>query len=115
MSKKHVDEYFNKVVHDYKEMLDTIHELEEECSKGLVDPDKVEQMKELIKPLKNNYMTLSWIMYLFNQPNKKQKKRKYEQVQLPIMNNIDPKNERHPEAIHEENKKVINELKDIFK
>lgn len=114
MSKKHFDEYFNSVVHDYKEMLDCIRDLEEECTKGLVDPDRVEQMKELIKPLKNNYMTLSWVMYLLNQPNKKKKKKKYEQVNLPIMNKIDPHKEKDPKAIHKENEAVIEELKTLF-
>lgn len=114
MSKKHFDEYFNQVVSDYKEMLDTIKDLEEECNKGLVHPDKVEQMKELIKPLKNNYMTLSWVMYLLNQPNRKQKKKKYEQVQLPVITKIDPDKERSPESIHQENLDTITSLKDSF-
>jgi len=114
MSKKHFDEYFYNVCNDYAEMLNTIHDLEEECNKGLISPERLDQMKELIQPLKNNYMTLSWVRYLLNQPNRKQKKKKYEQVQLPIMNKIDPNKERTPEAIYNENKETINNLKNIF-
>ena len=114
MSKKHFDEYFNSVVANYKEMLDTIHELEEECNKGLVDPDKLENMKELVKPLKENYLTLSWVMYLLNQPNKAKKKRTYERVALPQMDKIDPEKERHPDAIIKENKETIENIKTMF-
>lgn len=114
MSKKHFNNYFNSVAENYKEMLETLHELEEECNKGLVDPDKVNQMEELIAPLKNNYMTLSWVMYLLNQPNREIKKKKYERVALPQMNKIDPNRERSPEAIIKENKQTIDNLKITF-
>ena len=111
MAKRHVDEYFNHIVSDYKEMLDTLHDLEKECNEGLVSPDNLEQMKQMIIPLKNNYMTISWIMYLLNMPNKEKKRRKYEQVQLPIMNEIDPNKERTLESITEEDKEIIEKLK----
>lgn len=115
MSKKHVDEYFNSVVSNYKEMLDALHDLEEECSTGLVDPDMVEQMKTMIKPIKENYMTLSWIMFLFNMPNKKEKKKKYEKEMNPLMRKIDPNKTYTPENILKNNKETIKDLSLIFK
>lgn len=111
MSKKHVDEYFNKIVADYKEMLDTLKDMEEECSNGLIHPDKIEQMKQIIIPLRDNYMTLSWIMFLLNKPAKKQKQKKYEHMLENKMNDIDPDKTRTPNAIHNENKDIIDQLK----
>ena len=114
MSKKHFDEYFNSVVNDYKEMVDTIHELELECSQGLVDPDRVEQMKALVEPIKQNYMTLSWVMFLLNKPNKKKKEKKYNKMLINKIDLIDPNKERSPEAIKEMNKNYIKTLKNVY-
>ena len=114
MSKRHLDEYFNKIVTDYKEMLDTIKELEEECNKGLVHPDKLEQIKEAVKPLKENYMTLSWVMFLLNKPNRKNKSKRYEESEKNKMKKIDPKKERSPESVFKENKETIENIKNIF-
>jgi len=51
--------------------------MEEEASKGLLDPDKLIQMKSYIEPIKINYQRISYIMYLLNKPVKKSKEKKY--------------------------------------
>jgi hypothetical protein len=41
MSKKDVNAYFNKICEDYHELIETLHEMEEEASKGLLSPEKL--------------------------------------------------------------------------
>ena len=59
MSKKDVYAYYNKMCNDYSEMINTIHELEEYAQNGMVSPEKLENMKLIMEPLKQNYMKLS--------------------------------------------------------
>lgn len=108
MSKKHVDEYFNVIANQYHEMLESLKEIEEECNKGLMDPDRLEQIKTMITPLKENYMRISYIMFLLNQPNREKKVKKYQEQNKKLLNNI-PKKDRL-EGIQEENKKTIENI-----
>lgn len=70
MAIKDVEEYYNSVCQDYTDMIEALHDMEEEATKGLISPDQLEQMKESIIPLKTNYMRISYIMYLLNKPTK---------------------------------------------
>ena len=49
MSKEHVDAYYQEVCQNYIEMNEAIKDMEDECNKGLVDPDKLEEMKQAAK------------------------------------------------------------------
>ena len=111
MSKKDVDNYFNEMVDSYHEMILSLKELEEEASKGLIDPDKLEQMKLAIEPLKVNYQRVSYIMYLLNKPTKKRKHKKYDSMNSNLLNSIENRNTLN--AVIEENKQVISEIKKV--
>lgn len=108
MSKKHVDEYFNVVADQYHDMLEALKDMEEECTKGLLDPDRLEQMKKLIEPLKQNYMRISYIMFLLNKPNRTKKEKRYIDQQNKFLNSI-PEKDRL-EGIKEENKKIVDSI-----
>ena len=73
MAKRHVVDYFNKIANQYKDMLDELKDFEKECNSGLVEPEKFEQFKQILQPIKNNYMMWSYAMYLLNLPNNKKK------------------------------------------
>lgn len=73
MAKRHVVDYFNKVANQYKDMLDELKDFEKECNSGLVEPEKFEQFKQILQPIKNNYMMWSYAMYLLNLPNNEKK------------------------------------------
>lgn len=78
MSKKDVDIYFNQICKDYHDLIDTLHDMEEEANKGLLDPDKLIQIKSYIEPIKINWQRISYIMYLLNKPAKKSKQNRYQ-------------------------------------
>ena len=72
-------------------------------------PDRLEQFKQTLQPVKLNYQTLSWIKFLLNKPNKKQKQEKYTNQQKSFLEAIG--NERSPENVLKENKTTIEKLK----
>lgn len=108
MAKRHVDEYFNVVSNQYADMLAALREMEEESSKGLLDPDRIEQMKIIIEPLKTNFMRISYIMYLLNKPNRERKSRRYEEQNKRLLQKIGK--EHTLEAVEFENDEVIGQV-----
>ena len=77
MSKKHVEEYFKVIADQYLEMIDLLKELEQQYETNIIEPERLDKIKESIIPLKTNYQRISYIMYLLNMPNKKEKQKKY--------------------------------------
>lgn len=108
MSKKHVEEYYRKICDDYHEMIVALQDMEKEFNEGMVSPDAVDNMKKLIEPIKDNYMTISWIMYLLNQPEKSSKHYGYAQRQRKFTASLDPA--KSTENIHSENKKIVTSM-----
>ena len=108
MSKKDVDEYYTKVCADYKQLRETLTELEQEFKNSVQDVDKIEQVRKMVEPLKVNYERISYIMYLFNKPVRRKKKFSYEFQNKKRLNNF---SNSSLEDIHNENQEVIQNLK----
>lgn len=111
MSKEHVDAYYQEVCQNYIDMNEAIKDLEEECNNGLVDPDKLEEMKKLIEPLKNNYMTLSYIMFLLNKPKRKNKEKQYVRQNEKLLKIIPTENTKS--GVLKQNEEVIESIKSL--
>lgn len=112
MAVRHVVEYFNQVADQYQEMLDNIRDLEQDVANNLTDPELLDRIKQMAEPVKNNYMTLSYIMYLLNMPNRKEKEKRYTQMNKKLLSTIDEKNTKN--GILEKNQRTIESLsKDI--
>ena len=108
MAKKDVDIYFRQICEDYHELIETLHEMEEEVNKGMLDPDKLEQLKKTIEPMKINWQRISYIMFLLNKPTRKQKVNKYEKQNIKMFHDNSTLN-----AVHEENMNCLNQIKNI--
>ena len=74
MAVKDVVEYYNQVANQYTLLIEDLKDFEKECQEGIVEPEKLDQIKDNIQPLINNYNTLSYIMFLLNQPTRKEKR-----------------------------------------
>lgn len=110
MAKKDVDIYFNQICQDYRELLDTLKDMEEEVSKGLLDPDKLVQMKEYIEPIKINWQRISYIMFLLNKPAKNKKQERYTNQNKKLLKEDSTLND-----VHEENIEQINKIKQVLR
>lgn len=85
MSIKHFNEYYDQICNQYFQLQQTLQDLSEEVSNGMVEPERIEQIKQTILPVENNYKTLSYIKYLLNMPNKKSKLNKYKNQQKKLV------------------------------
>ena len=107
MSKKDFDKEFIQIENQYLEMLENLKDMEKELADGLVNPDLLEQMKEIIKPLRTNYEMWNYIKFLLNKPTKKKKEEKYKNQNKKLMVKM-----KTLEKTKEENNKVLDELKE---
>lgn len=108
MAKRHVDEYFDIIANQYSDMLANLREIEEACQTGMLDPDRLENIKILMKPLKENYMRISYIMFLLNKPNRESKIKRYEEQNKKLLEKIGKENTL--EAIEDENNEIIGQI-----
>ena len=74
---KDVVEYYKQVTQSYNEMRDELRDAEELLLDNSVTPEVVENLKQMVAPIKLNYETLSYFMYLLNKPAKKEKQERY--------------------------------------
>lgn len=112
MSVKHFKKYYNEVCNQYMEMIDDLKEFEQMASNNIIEPERLESIKQEMIPLKSNYQTLSYISYLLNLPNKKDKQKKYERVNKHLLKISKGKQEKD---IINENNKTLNNIKNSFK
>lgn len=110
MSKKDVDKYFNKICDDYHELIETLHEMEDAVSKGLLDPDRLEQLKLTIEPMKINWQRISYIMYLLNKPTKKSKYERYANQNKKLI-----QDNSSLDDIEKENKNCIQNIQNMIR
>lgn len=112
MSVKHVVQYFNQVAQQREDALKTIQEVDEMCANNVLSPERLEEIKNNvqlnIQPILENYMTLSYIMYLLNMPNKKEKQKKYIKQNRKQVESIPYKNTQ--DGVMEENNNAIKNI-----
>lgn len=115
MSVRDVKEYYLSVVRDYKDMLQELQDFEIELQHDLVSPEKIEDLKQLIEPIKNNYQTLSYIIYLLNKPqrNDKVKQAKYAKQHKKDISFIDPKFTK--DGILKQNQDTLSKIRNFNK
>ena len=78
MSIKHFNEYYKELESNYIEMVNGLRELEDTCVNQMVTPEMIEQYKLTLQPIKDSYLTLQYVKYLLDKPNKKSKQGRYE-------------------------------------
>lgn len=108
MARKDFDEYYNKICEQYYQLQEVLKDLSEELSNGLVEPERVSQLKQTILPVENNYKTLGYIKYLLDKPTRKSKHKKYQQMNNKLLKECEGKTE---EDLVNENNSIINNLK----
>lgn len=111
MAVKHIKEYYEQVCDQYVLMNEELRDFQKEVENGLVEPERLDNLKKVIEPLKNNYMTLSWIMYLLNQPNRDSKERAYQQRNKKFIESLDKNFNK--ESIMKQNEDVIKSIGEV--
>ena len=109
MALKHIIKYYNQICDQYQQMIDEIKDFEEEAKKGLIEPERLDKIKEDIAPMKDNYQRWSYMMYLLNLPTRADKESKYKRQNKKLLASIEEKNKIT--SVIEENNQVINNIK----
>lgn len=78
MARKHFDDYYNKVYKQYTELQVALADMSAEVDAGMMPPERVEQLKQTILPVKNSFESLSYIRYLLDKPARKSKHAQYD-------------------------------------
>lgn len=113
MSKKHVEEYYAKMVADYTEMKTVLDELQKNATEETADTylNQINVIKEQVQLLEANYKRLAYIIFLLNEPNKKSKQPGYFRREHKKLDAI-PKEHRE-ESVEKENSDILDNIKNI--
>lgn len=111
MAVKHIKEYYEQVCEQYVQMNEELRDFQKEVENGLVEPERIDNLKAVIEPLKNNYMTLSWIMYLLNKPQRDSKEKSYERRNRKLRESLDKNFSK--ESILKQNEAVIKSVGEV--
>lgn len=112
MSVKHIKEYYNQVVSDYHSMKQDLADMEKELADKLVSPEQLEQLRLLAAPVTQNYETLSYYMYLLNQPNKSVKQDRYKKAHKHLVEAAGSRTKQGVLAENQQSKQGLKELKE---
>lgn len=107
MARKDFDQYYNQICSQYFELQEVMKDLSEEVSNGMIEPERIEQLKQTIVPVENNYRTLGYIKYLLDKPTRKSKHAKYNQMNKKLLKQCEG---RTQEDLVKENNEVISHL-----
>lgn len=111
MAVKHIKEYYEQVCNQYVQMNEELRDFQKEVENGLVEPERIDNLKKMIEPLKNNYMTLSWIMYLLNKPQRDSKEKSYQKRNKKFIESLDKNFDKS--AILKQNDEVIKSIGEV--
>ena len=111
MAVKHIKEYYEQVCNQYIQMNEELKDFQKEVENGLIEPERIENLKKIIEPLKNNYMTLSWIMYLLNKPQRYSKEKGYRERNKKLLQSLDKNFSK--ESIMKQNDEVIKRIGEV--
>ena len=113
MSVKHIRDYYNQICNQREELIQELKDFEVEAQNGMIEPERLDKIRESIQPLMDNYERISFIMYLLNRPNKKEKNKKYDKQCSKSLKKLSKANST--DASIEENKNVLNNVGKIIK
>ena len=105
MSVKAVKKYYNQICEQYQEMMENIHDLEAEAAQGMVEPERIERLKDQVAPIKQNYERWSYMMFLLNQPERTAKQPRYKDQNRRLLNSLNKNNSL--ESVLEENREAL--------
>lgn len=86
MARRDFDDYYNKIASQLFELDKVFKDLSAEADAGMVEPERIEQLKVTIEPIRTSYHTLSYIKYLLDKPTRKSKHGRYDDQSKKVLN-----------------------------
>jgi len=108
MARRDFDAYYNKIASQLFELDKVFKELAEEADAGMVEPERLEQVKKTIEPIKNSYQTLCYIKYLLDMPARKNKRSRFSKQNKKLLNDS---RGSHSKDVIDRNDQILKGLK----
>lgn len=112
MSKKDLNRYYLEVQNQYIEMLHDIVDLQKAVDSGLLPQERLDFANKEVQNLKENYKRISYVMYLLDSPQRKNKVDKYNKNNPMLLKYFDGHTET---AVIEDNFNCLKQLKELLK
>lgn len=107
MARKHFDDYLNTITKQYIQLNETLKDLSEEVDNNMIEPERLEQLKATIAPVKQSFDTLTYIKYLLDKPTRKSKEQGYNRMNKKV---IDSTKHVDRKVVEKRNDDIISNL-----
>lgn len=108
MAKKHFDDYYRSVYRQYMNMQRSVEDMAEEVTKKIMEPERLDQLKQTLQPIKSTYDMLTYIKYLLDMPTRSKKQSKYKKQNMKILKNV---NKFTSENLAKKNEECLKNIK----
>lgn len=109
MSKKDLEQYYNQMTAQYKDLQKEVHEFEQDAANNMMPPEALQDFKDSISPFMVNWQRVTYLMYLLHKPVKKEKQEQYADKSKPLLEKVGKENTG--ESVLEENTQIIEKVK----
>lgn len=110
MARKDVVKYYINVQNQYIEMVNDVKDFDEALKEGKVEQWQFDNAQNMLARIKENYERLTYIVFLLNAPNRKDKKQKYFKNNSNLIKVLSTSGE---EYVIKENDDVLKEFKKL--
>lgn len=114
MAYKHVKDYFRKIENMFFECMDDVQEFDKMLKEGKFTYEEFERAAKQVALIKSNYERLAYIMFLFNQPARKEKSVKYNKENKKYLDILKAK-KADDKSVFEETKNSLDNFKKLYK
>lgn len=77
MARKDFDRYYNQIANQYKELNHVLENMNKELQEGMIEPERVDNLKLTLAPVITSYQQLNYIKYLLDMPTRRNKVKRY--------------------------------------
>ena len=114
MALKDVKIYYYSILNQYLEMKASLADFDEALQNNFITEDQLEAVKADIAQIEQNYNRLSYIMYLLELPQRKEKKALFNNRNKKLINKLSTLN-CSDEAVYDENKSALDHIRQELK
>ena len=114
MAIKDVKEYYYNMLAQYLEEKQNLADFSEALKNGMITEEQMQDAMASVAGLEENYHRLAYVMYLFNMPNRAEKKQRYIRQHKPIVDEF-KRLSADIDSVKEENMDALKHFKAALK
>ena len=108
MARKHFNIYYDQICEQYEGLKQALEDMSKEAAEGMIEPERVEQLKQTIAPIHDSYKTLTYIKYLLDKPARTRKEARYNSAMKKTLAACQGRTQKE---IIEENQRILDTMK----